>query len=576
MAVPPLYGNSTVHTSTRDNIAELYAPGTSWTSVPLALNKPGSDQGVWWNVPGPGHAITFGANRSGKGAGCIIPALLVYAGPVVVIDPKAETVWATYQQRQRLGQRVVVLDPWDEVNRRYGSQVGIEVPTTKFNPLTVLNPHSPEFADEVSMVAEGVIVSTNLDSHWTDSARELVGGLVAAVVEGSPGTGSFDMVRKLLTGSDDTLEEAVRIIVERNPKSLAARKLARFIPKPGKSPTNEISSIRSTAITQTAIFDAGTLLAAMETTPDAFKLSELASGRVTIYLVLPVDKLQTHGRWLRLMLELIFRAVASLAKPPDPPFLMILDELGTITPGQQGGGLPLVTRAAGLAAGLGIRLWCFFQDVNQARRDYPESWETLLGNAAMIQVLRVNDNSTARYFSEYLGTTTITQREIRIGQGGGLGMPQYFQRQVRLPHEIIQMPAGKTLILFAGGSYYELTQVAYFREARFDGRYLPNPNFAAGRPVAAAEPGLWNVIRQQLARLRDWFREKPPLPIGDKLEPPRADPVPAPRIGPRPGTSVVRCLQPSCRQALRVPFRRNEGWVTCPACRNRWKLAANG
>jgi type IV secretion system protein VirD4 len=400
---------------------------------------------------------------------------------------------------------------------------------------------------------------------------------VAAVAEGAPGTGSFDTVRKLLTGSDDTLEEAVRIIVERNPHSLAARKLARFIPKPGKSATNEISSIRSTAITQTAIFDAGTLLAAMETTPDAFKLSELESGRVTIYLVLPVDKLQTHGRWLRLMLELIFRAVASLATPPDPPFLMILDELGTITPGQQGGGLPLVTRAAGLAAGLGIRLWCFFQDVNQARRDYPESWETLLGNAAMIQVLRVNDNSTARYFSEYLGTTTITQREIRFGQGGGLGMPQHFSRPVRFPHEIIQMPVGKTLILFAGGSYYELTQVPYFQEARFDGRYLPNPNFANGRRTASDEPGLWNVIWQQLLRLRDWFRDKQLSPIGDKREPPPADPLPVPRpTGPRPETSVVRCVQPSCRQALRVPRRRKEGWVTCPACRNRWKLAANG
>ncbi len=570
MAIPPLYGNSTVHTTTRDDISKLYAPNSSWTAVPLALNRPGSNRGVWWNVPGPGHAITFGANRSGKGAGCIIPALLVYAGSVVVIDPKAETVWATYQQRERLGQRVVILDPWDEVNRRYGSKVGVKVPTTKFNPLTILNPRSPEFADEVTMIAEGVIVSTNLDSHWTDSARELVGGLIAAVAERNPGVGSFDDVRRLLTAPDDVLQQAVRIIVERNPGSLAARKLARFIPAPGKSASNEISSIRSTAITQTAIFDAGTLLAAMETAPDAFTLPELASARVTIYLVLPVDKLQTHGRWLRLMLELIFRAVASLATPPDPPFLMILDELGTITPGQQGGGLPLVTRAAGLAAGLGIRLWCFFQDINQASRDYPQSWETLLGNAAMIQILRVNDNSTAKYFAEYLGTTTITQREIRFGQGGGVGMPQYFSRPARLPHEIIQMPVGRTLVLFAGGSYYELTQVPYFKEPRFNGRYLPNPNFSNTSQATLPATDFGKVIRQQLLRLRTWLRDDPNLPRTD-------DPAPLPpRIEPRPATRVIRCIRPSCRQALRVPLRRNEGWVTCPACRNRWKLAANG
>ena len=266
---------------------------------------------------------------------------------------------------------------------------------------------------------------------------------------------------------------------------------------------------------------------------------------MTIYLVLPVEKLQTHGRWLRLMLELIYGTVASLATPPDPPFLMILDELGTITPGQQGGGLPLVTRAAGLSAGLGIRLWCFFQDANQARRDYPESWETLLGNAAMIQVLRVNDNSTARYISEYLGTTTITQREIRFGQGGGLGMPQHFSRPVRFPHEIIQMPVGKTLILFAAGSYYELTQVPYFKEARFNGRYLPNPNYSGNLPAAASEP--WRALRQLLFRLLTWLRDNSP----DRPQPLPPAPEPSPVLPRRKPGPPQRSFAASSHPAAR-------------------------
>jgi type IV secretion system protein VirD4 len=573
MAIPPLYGNSTVHTKSISDISPLYAQ-PSGTCVPLALNRPGSDRGVWWDVPGPGHAITFGANRSGKGAGCIVPALLVYTGSVVVLDPKAETVWASWQQRQKLGQRTVILDPWDEVNRRYGSKVGVKVPTTKFNPLSILDPRAPEFADDVTLLAEGVITSSGLDSHWTDSARELVAGLIAAVAENAPGVGSFDDVRRLLIAPDDKLEKAVNDIVKSNPDSLAGRKLARFIPKPGKSATNEISSIRSTAMTQTAIFDAVTLLAAMETGPDAFDMTELAAGAVTLYIVLPADKLTSHGRWMRLVLTLAYRAVVSHHTAPDPPILFILDELGTITSGDRGGGIPLVTRAAGLAAGLGLRLWCFFQDINQLQRDYPESWETLLANAAMIQILRVNENSTARYFSEFIGTTTITQREIRFGQGGGLGMPQYFERPARLPQEIIQMEVGKTLILFAGGSYYELSQVSYFKEARFNGKYLPNPNHPHNPPKVLQQQsaGLREAIRQTLLRWLALLQGNTPIP--DRPEPPPPYPAP-PRVGPRPGTTVVRCVRPSCRQALRVPDRRKEGWVTCPACRNRWKLAAN-
>ena len=579
MAVPPLYGNSTVHTKSRDNIAGLYAPNASCTAVPLALNRPGSNRGVWWDVPGPGHAVTFGANRSGKGAGSIIPALLVYCGSCVVIDPKAESLWTTFQQRQRLGNRIVVLDPWDEVNRRYGDKAGIKVPIGQFNPLSVLDPKAPEFADDVTMLADAVIVPSGSDPHWSDSARELVGGLIAAVVEGDPGFASFSDVRKLLTATDAELTKRVEKIVARNPDSLAGRKLRRFVSEDGKAVSKEISSIRSTAITQTSIFDAATLMSSMETGPDAFDLAELATRRATLYLVLPVDKLFTHGRWLRLMLALTVRAIVSQPTPPSPPVLFILDELGTITPGTRGGGIALIAQSAGLVAGLGIRLWCFFQDITQVQRDYPESWETFLANARMIQILRVNENSTAKYFSEYLGTTTITQREIRFGQGGGLGMPQHFQRPARLPHEIIQMPVGQTLILFAGGSSYELTQVPYFREERFDGRYLPNPNFpSAPAPASLPGPGALEAMRQLLLRLQIWLRDGPPPPAPQKPEPPpRADPPPVPpRIGPRPGTSVVRCVQPSCRQALRVPLRRSEGWVTCPACRNRWKLAANG
>jgi len=429
------------------------------------------------------------------------------------------------------------------------------------------------------MLADAVIVPSGSDPHWSDSARELVGGLIAAVVEGDPGFASFSDVRKLLTATDAELTKRVEKIVARNPDSLAGRKLRRFVSENGKAVSKEISSIRSTAITQTSIFDAATLMSSMETGPDAFDLAELATRRATLYLVLPVDKLFTHGRWLRLMLALTVRAIVSQPTPPSPPVLFILDEMGTITPGTRGGGIALIAQSAGLVAGLGIRLWLFFQDITQVQRDFPESWETFLANAAMIQILRVNDNSTARYFSEHLGTTTFTQREIRFGQGGGLGMPQHSSRPVRFPHEIIQMEVGKTLILFAGGSYYELAQVPYFKEARFAGRYLPNPNFLES-PVPAALPQWdpWEGLRKLLARLQSWLREAPPPPALDKADPPpRVEPPPVPpQTGPRPGTSVVRCIQPSCRQALRVPLRRSEGWITCPACRNRWKLAANG
>ena len=40
---------------------------------------------------GDGHLITLARTGAGKGVGCIIPALLRYRGPVIVIDPKGES-----------------------------------------------------------------------------------------------------------------------------------------------------------------------------------------------------------------------------------------------------------------------------------------------------------------------------------------------------------------------------------------------------------------------------------------------------------------------------------------------------
>lgn len=175
--------------------------------------------------------------------------------------------------------------------------------------------------------------------------------------------------------------------------------------KQGESVTgetsNEIGSIRSTAETQTAVLDSEALLDAMETDAPPFDLSELVNGTVSLFLVLPVDKLETHGRWLRSILTQTIRTLSRQRKPPKFPVLFILDEMGTI------GNLRMVEQSFGLMAGLGIRIWGFLQDLSQLKRDYPRSWETFWSNSSVIQVLNCADETTSEHISRYLGTTTV-------------------------------------------------------------------------------------------------------------------------------------------------------------------------
>ncbi len=408
-----IYGSANIRTATPVDISSLYAEDGS-SSMPLGHNADNHNKGVAFNVgPGggsKGHAITFGRTRGGKGVSSIIPALLTYKGSMVVIDPKGENAWITAERRRQLGQRVVILDPWNEVNFRYGSKAGVTEQITQFNPLSALDPDDDDFADDVTAIAEAFILQTGNDPHWTDSARELVAGLIAAEVQNNPGKASMRSVRKLLRAPMAILRDAVNEIVENFPDSLAAGKLAAFVEKEeGVSATNdkEISSIRSTARTQTAFLDSAALVTSMETNNPPFNLSELATGRVTLYLVLPVKRLRSHGRWLRTILTLAISAIADQPEPPEFPVTFLLDELGTISPGS---GLSMIEQSYGLMAGLGIRIWAFLQDLPQLKRDYPASWETFISNSSIIQLLNVADSTTATYFSNYLGTATVNAK----------------------------------------------------------------------------------------------------------------------------------------------------------------------
>jgi type IV secretory pathway TraG/TraD family ATPase VirD4 len=371
---------------------------------------------VWDLSKSPAHAMTFGPTRKGgKGTSAIIPALLTYtAGSTFTIDPKAENAWASGERLRSQGKRVVIMDPWDEINRRYASKAGVSEPVTRFNPLYALDPASPDFADEVAAIADAlIVVADGRNKHFDESARELVAGLIAASVEKAPGSASFRDVRQLLCLGDEVLAKVVAGIVEKTPDSLAARKLGRFTMS-----NDEIRSVRSTALTQTAFLDSETLLRGMESDEQAFDLAELATSRVALFLVLPVDRLETHGRWLRMIVTLAIRAIARQDAPPKAPVLFLLDEMGTI------GRLSQVETAYGLMAGLGIRLWGFFQDLGQLQSYYQNTWETFISNSSVVQILKAHDIRTSEYVSKFMGNGTVnaktggwTYKQVRWSPG---------------------------------------------------------------------------------------------------------------------------------------------------------------
>jgi len=166
--------------------------------------------------------------------------------------------------------------------------------------------------------------------------------------------------------------------------------------------------------------------------------------------------------------------------------LFIMDEFATLGP------LKVVEEAAGLLAGGGVRLWPIIQNLTQLRM-YGDNWEVFLANAGQIQLFAVNDQTTARYFSERMGHH-MAWRKVRSPGGGMEWVPQgatWFRTSAELAHESSR-DSGKALVFYEGGRQALVRRPAY--DQIFNAwEYAPNP-------YQRQAPTLWAHISAEMER----------------------------------------------------------------------------
>ncbi len=455
--------------------------------------------GECWDNPGylhirapQQHLVSVAPTRSGKGVSLIIPNLLNYRGSVLVIDPKGENAWLTAPYRRSvLGQKTLIVDPWKEVNGSYGSKAGVLESIAKFNPLSILEPGSDDYVDNLAYLADSLIINRSTkDTHWDDAARELWSGLMAYVVENPAfrDVASLGLARRLLKKSNEELARTIRTAIDLGSDSVAGGKLAQF---ENLKASTEMMSVVSSARTQTAFLDNPILEESMNNSD--FSFEEFCRGNVTIYLVLPPDKLDTYGRWLRLMVSAGLRAVArgGSQNPSGLPALFILDEFGTV------GKLDAVARAYGLMAGRGMFLWIFSQDLNQLAHDYPKHWETFIANSQALTSFSVMDNFTAEYISKRLGTRTIQHTNVSTNyddfsiQTGTSSSVQTMSRALLNPDEVCNLGSDFGIIIGHGAPIYN-RRIVYYEDWDLLHRARPDPRFPRTENVR------WRALQRRL------------------------------------------------------------------------------
>ena len=370
------------------------------------------------------HALTVAPTRTGKGATAIIPNLLRSHSSILVIDPKGENARRTAAKREAMGQQVYIVDPW-EISResdRYGEGVKGEL-IARFNPLGALDKDDPDLASDAMMLADALVIEAEKDPFWTNEAKALVYGFILYVVSAPEEKGHRHLgrVREILSlpaGSESdededltgTLDEIlIRMAASEYP--LVRSAAYRFVQKAEK----ERSGVISTAQSNTHFLESPKITESLGTSD--FRFADLKTGErpVTVYLVLPLDRLSTFNRWLRLIItSALIDLTRTPADPERPPVRVILDEFAALEK------LTLIESAYATMAGLGVQLWAVTQDLSQLMRLYGDKgWQSFISNAGVFQYFGSRDFETAKYAEHLTGMTTLTKRSISFGKNWG-------------------------------------------------------------------------------------------------------------------------------------------------------------
>jgi type IV secretion system protein VirD4 len=440
---------------------------------------------------GNGHCITFGPTGSGKGVSVVVPNLLAYPGSIVCIDPKGAIAPITAARRRIMGQKVVLLDPFGEVenavNSRGQADAWRTITPASVNPFGHLDKNSLDAVDDARLIASSLITQENeKNRYFSDSARMVLEGLILYLLA------TRDAVLM-----EDLLPLAFKPREEFNSQTLADMK-ALGVPATEDEKVGYLeshiahlaglienltgdggSAVWSTLYRSLNLVKSPRLLPSMR--PSNVNFRDMKTTPTTVYLVLPAKHLETHGMWLRLMLSVLI-AQLSDARRSDYPVLFIVDECAAL------GRLEILETAIGLMRGYGLKLWLIFQDLPQLKSVYAGRWESFISNSGVKQFFNVNDLVTADFVSQYLGNETLrVQSDSISGQnqtaGANIGA---VGRALLTSDEVRRLPENEQILFYERKKPIRATKLCYYADADF--RYEDGEKMFADDPYIIGNP----------------------------------------------------------------------------------------
>ncbi len=361
------------------------------------------------------HMMSVALTGAGKSRDSIWNTLLSWSGGVFVFDPKGEHMQCTYERRSRY-RPAFALDPY-----RMAPHIA---ETAHYNPLDEIDSASPMAgADIVNVVQASLYIEKSEGAntaHFRENAQTVLKGFIAHILTRYPAhQRNLPAVCDVLaTGAVDDSEDEDTYNIKAVEKVLEEMRGNRSI---AKAPMWAMKTLDDVSPKEAGGY-LSTIYRGIKWVNDPpvrrtlissdFKMGELKSKEISVYVVLPRPRIAEQIRWVRTLTTLAMNRCERTAQPEGSgrKVLMLLDEfpqLGTFKPIQSG----LVTvRSAG------IKLWVVFQNIGALRELYENAHDFFSSCDQQYFGVHATDDATTEHISKALGRYLREHREGRVGE----------------------------------------------------------------------------------------------------------------------------------------------------------------
>jgi type IV secretion system protein VirD4 len=347
------------------------------------------NDGTWLTYSGSGALLTVAPPGSGKSQCHVIPNLLQWNAPAVVLDVKGEIYAATSKWRAANVGPVFRFAPTDPDHSHH------------YNPLAFVSEHPDQIWQESRFLTDMLIVPTgSADQFWDNKAKELVSAAVAYICYSNPpAERSMSKLLDIIHGGEPLQEMIVglRTAVDVRAMVQAGTSLGEM---------NEKTRDSVLATVQTSFHGWGDAPVARVTDRCDWSPLDLRNGsgggHPTVYVCLKPREVEGYISVLRVFIAQHIRMLTGEMPTESDrskvlPILFLLDELPRLRE------MPPVAEAIEIGASYGLRIWMFAQSVGQLQKAYPNADGMISSCAVRAYMNPSGADGLAEKLSEELG-----------------------------------------------------------------------------------------------------------------------------------------------------------------------------